>query len=45
MTTDRDCKKENNDCGKQSNNQYSVNNVEKSLEMEIEREEDILLGI
>ena len=32
LTTDGHCKIENDDCEQQSNNQYSVDNVEKMLE-------------
>ena len=45
LTTARHCKTKNDDCGQQSNNQYSVDNVEKTSEKEIEGEEDVILGI
>jgi hypothetical protein len=44
MNIDGDYETGNDDIVQQMNNQYSVHNVEKNLEMEMKREEDTITG-
>ena len=44
MTNDGDSKKRNDECEKQTNNQYSAHDVETNLEMEIGGEDVIIPG-